>query len=145
MVLVGLSVLSFYTSLNGCFRELQNHTPVYINKNNLNQQSFSFAIFTMNDLFPNLVFIGHSKDSCTKSRQKTSKKMENICAYYHYLNFQCSFVRIHDLWVRIRAQIFRLYLVQRRPPSLPPGYPPATLLIHNIQYSYWRNTLFSGA
>ena len=80
MVLVELPVLSFYTSLNGCFGELRNHAPVSINK------SCSFEVFIMNDLFPNLVFISCSKDSCTKKW--------NICAYYHYSNFQCSFARI---------------------------------------------------
>ena len=41
-----------------------------------NEQSCSFAIFIMNDLFPNLVFIIYSKDSCIKKQTKTSKKTE---------------------------------------------------------------------
>ena len=93
MVLVELPVLSFYTSLNGCFRELRNHAPVSINK------SCSFEVFIMNDLFPNLVFISYSKDSCTNNE-----------IFVHITITQIFSVRLrefHNLWVRIRAQNFR--------------------------------------
>lgn len=102
MVLIELSVLSFYTSLNGCFRKSRNHTPVCIKRITLrNEHSCSFAIFIMNDLFRNLVFISYSKNICSKNKQKHLKKRKCLCivllfkfsvfVFENFIIFECEF------------------------------------------------------